>query len=78
MSYFSTSVSGRDGITAKYWPAREGEYTSLPAGVVVELTDAKAYMLLDIADARSLLEQLPAILAEHDAAEAVSSSDRAA
>ncbi|MGV9545215.1 hypothetical protein ACWDSF_28140 [Nocardia beijingensis] len=81
MSFFSTAVSGHDGITAEYHPEREAAYSGgvLPATVFIELSGANAYLSLSIADARSLLAQLPVVLAEHDAVEAAASSvDKAA
>ncbi|MFI5540301.1 hypothetical protein ACIA5H_28305 [Nocardia sp. NPDC051900] len=81
MSFFHTTVSGHDGITAEYHPERESTYDGgvIPATVFIELVDAHAYLSLSIADARSLLAQLPVVLAEHDAVEAAAaSSDKAA
>ncbi|WP_157111378.1 hypothetical protein [Nocardia beijingensis] len=80
MSFFNTSVSGHDGITAEYHAEREAAYSGgvLPATVFIELLNANGYLSLSIADARSLLAQLPVVLAEHDAVEAAASSDKAA
>ncbi|MGY5305825.1 hypothetical protein [Nocardia gipuzkoensis] len=81
MSFFSTCVSGHDGITAEYHAEREAAYSGgvLPATVFIELSGANAYLSLSIEDARSLLAQLPVVLAEHDAVEAAAAlSDKAA
>ncbi|WP_063053027.1 hypothetical protein [Nocardia arthritidis] len=81
MSFFHTTVSGYDGITAEYHPERESTYDGgvIRATVFIELVDAHAYLSLSIEDARSLLAQLPVVLAEHDAVEAAAvSSDKAA
>ncbi|MEU5761159.1 hypothetical protein [Nocardia sp. NPDC047648] len=74
MSFFHTTVSGHDGITAEYRPERESTYDGgvIPAAVFIELSGAKAYLCLSIEDARTLAEALPGILAEHDAAVSVS------
>ncbi|WP_157115158.1 hypothetical protein [Nocardia niwae] len=77
MSFFHTSVSGYDGITAEYHPERETEHGSVPATVFIELVDARAYLCLSIEDARTLAEALPGVLAEHDAVVSAS-ADKAA
>ncbi|MEU2104309.1 hypothetical protein [Nocardia sp. NPDC019255] len=70
MSFFSTSVSGYDGITAEYHPERESTYGGgvIPATVFIELSGTNAYLSLSIEDARALAQALPGVLAEHDAA----------
>ncbi|MEU6833068.1 hypothetical protein ABZ894_30860 [Nocardia beijingensis] len=81
MSFFNTTVAGFDGITVKFHPERESTYGGgvIPATVFIELSGANAYLSLSIADARSLLAQLPVVLAEHEAVEAAAaSSDKAA
>ncbi|MET7769099.1 hypothetical protein [Nocardia sp. NPDC005366] len=73
MSYFSIHVSGLDGIAAEYRPERESELGfTVPAAVDVVLCESSSYLHLSIEDARMLAEQLPAVLAEHDAAVAAS------
>jgi hypothetical protein len=73
MSFFHTTVSGYDGIAAEYHPERESTYGGvIPATVFIELVDAHAYLSLSIADARTLAEALPGVLAEHDAVVSVS------
>ncbi|WP_280446329.1 hypothetical protein [Nocardia brasiliensis] len=67
MSFFNTTVAGYDGITAQYRPEREREHCVTPAGVLIELSGANAYLHLGIEDARTLAEALPGVLAEHDA-----------
>jgi hypothetical protein len=78
MSFFSTTDHGYEGITVRYWPQRQDAYGGLPARVAVSLNRSESYLCLDIEDARSLLAQLPVVLAEHDAVEAAASSDKAA
>jgi hypothetical protein len=78
MSFFSTSVHGYEGITVSYRPQTQDKYGGLPARVSVSLNRSDSCLCLDIADARSLLAQLPVVLAEHDAVEAAASSDKAA
>ncbi|MER7453267.1 hypothetical protein ABTW96_23580 [Nocardia beijingensis] len=70
MSFFNTTVSGYDGITAEYHPERESTYGGgvIPATVFIELSGANAYLSLSIEDARTLAQALPGVLAEHDAA----------
>ncbi|WP_280503089.1 hypothetical protein [Nocardia farcinica] len=75
MSFFSNHVSGFDGIAVAYSPERDGEVRRVPASVVIELAGTNAWLYLSIEDARSLLAQLPGVLAEHDTAVA---SDKAA
>jgi hypothetical protein len=79
MSFFHTTVSGYDGITAEYHPERESTYGGgvIPATVFIELSDAHAYLSLSIEDARTLAEALPSVLAEHDAVVSAS-ADKAA
>ncbi len=78
MSFIGSVVSGYDGVSASYHPARKGEGYPVAAAVYVELDGTSVWLSLSIEDARHLAERLPVVLAEHDAAEAVSSSDRAA
>lgn len=73
MSYVSAIVSG-DGVSVVYSPARPMDIDSnrtVPASVHVELESkyGHLYLSLSIADARTLLAELPGVLAEHDAAE---------
>ncbi|WP_280182299.1 hypothetical protein [Nocardia cyriacigeorgica] len=72
MSYVSAIVNG-DGISVAYFPARPMEVDSnrtVPALVHVELESnhGHVYMSLSIADARTLLAELPGVLAQHEAA----------
>ncbi|AVH21224.1 hypothetical protein [Nocardia cyriacigeorgica] len=73
MSYVSAMVSG-DGISVVYSPARSMEVDSnrtVPASVHVELESKHGHLLylsLSIADARTLLAELPGVLAQHEAA----------
>jgi hypothetical protein len=78
MSFFSTTDHGYEGITVRYRPQTQDEYGGLPARVSVSLNRSESWMCLDVEDARSLLAQLPVVLAEHDAVEAATSSDKAA
>lgn len=79
MSFFHTSAHGYKGITVRYRPQTQDEYGGLPARVSVSLNRSNSWLVLDIEDARSLLVQLPVVLAEHDAVEAAAaSSDKAA
>jgi len=75
MSFISNHASGFDGITVTYSPERDGDVRRVPASVVIELAGTNAWLYLSIEDARSLLAQLPGVLAEHDTATA---SDKAA
>ncbi|MBF6356067.1 hypothetical protein IU449_16215 [Nocardia higoensis] len=77
MSFITTTVTGHDGISAKYLPGFEHGGHTFSGAVHVSLTgaDLTAHLRLSIEDARSLLAQLPGVLAEHDAAVA---SDKAA
>lgn len=73
MSYVSAMVSG-DGISVVYSPARSMDIDSnrtVPASVHVELESKHGhlYMALSIADARTLLAELPGVLAQHEAVE---------
>ncbi|MBF6468875.1 MULTISPECIES: hypothetical protein [Nocardia] len=70
MSFFNTTVSGHDGITAEYHPERESAYGDgvIPATVFIELSGANGYLSLSIEDARTLAEALPGVVAEHEAA----------
>jgi hypothetical protein len=72
MSFFSTTVSGYDGISAEYRPSYEAHQRQIPATVFVRLDGADSYLCLSIEDARALSAQLPGVLAEHQAAEQVS------
>ncbi|MGY5276440.1 hypothetical protein [Nocardia gipuzkoensis] len=69
MSFFNTTVSGHDGITAEYHPERESTYGDgvIPATVFIELSGANGYLSLSIEDARTLAAALPRVVAEHDA-----------
>ncbi|MGY4099101.1 hypothetical protein ACW2Q0_06015 [Nocardia sp. R16R-3T] len=78
MSFFNATVSGYDGIAVEYKAGGRDEYRSRPAWVYVTLSGSDAYLCLSIADARTLAEALPGILAEHDAGVGSVSSDKAA
>ncbi|UGT63410.1 hypothetical protein [Nocardia asteroides] len=77
MTYVSTVVDGYDGLEVRYSPERvyqykySGDEELLPATVLVDLLGCaqRSYLSLSITDARSLLDQLSTVLAEHDAAE---------
>jgi hypothetical protein len=69
MSFFSTTVSGYDGITAEYRPAYDADNREIPAAVFVRLDGENAYLMLSIEDAGVLAAQLPLVLAEHQRAE---------
>lgn len=69
MSFFSTTVSGYDGLTAEYRPAYEADNREIPAAVFVRLDGENAYLMLSIEDAGVLAAQLPLVLAEHQRAQ---------
>ncbi|MGW4071841.1 hypothetical protein [Nocardia grenadensis] len=69
MSFFSTTVSGYDGLTAEYRPAYKAGDTEISAAVYVRLDGENAYLMLSIEDAGALAAQLPLVLAEHQRAE---------
>ncbi|WP_416562762.1 hypothetical protein [Nocardia testacea] len=69
MSFFSTTVSGYDGLTAEYRPAYEAEDREIPAAVFVRLDGENAYLMLSIEDTQVLAAQLPLVLAEHQRAQ---------
>jgi hypothetical protein len=69
MSFFSTTVSGYDGLTAEYRPAYDADGREIPAAVFVRLDGENAYLMLSIEDAGVLAAQLPLVLAEHQRAE---------
>ncbi|AHH17260.1 hypothetical protein NONO_c24640 [Nocardia nova SH22a] len=71
MSFMQVSASKWDGIEVKYREAFQSNGYSIAASVDVRLdTDrSDARLSLSIEDARTLAEQLPRILMEHDAAE---------
>ncbi|MBF6355682.1 hypothetical protein IU449_14195 [Nocardia higoensis] len=77
MSFINTMIAGHEGISAEYSPGFEHEDLRVPGTVRISLdgTARTTSMSLSIEDARSLLAQLPGVLAEHDAAV---SSDKAA
>ncbi|WP_280398470.1 hypothetical protein [Nocardia carnea] len=68
MSFFSTTVSGYDGLTAEYRPAYEADNREIPAAVFVRLDGENAYLMLSIEDTQVLAAQLPLVLAEHQRA----------
>jgi hypothetical protein len=69
VSFFSTTVSGYDGITAEYRLAYDAGGNEIPAAVFVRLDGENAYLMLSIEDAEVLAAQLPLVLAEHQRAE---------
>ncbi|WP_405159538.1 hypothetical protein OG203_24005 [Nocardia sp. NBC_01499] len=74
MSFMSVSTSSvdTDGVKVGYRPSRPYEGFgggSIPASVDIDLTGSgQAWLNLSIADAQSVLVNLPAVLAEHAAA----------
>lgn len=70
MSFMNVQTSGWEGIEVSYRPAHDTDGHRYPAWVHVEFVgNDYGYLSLTVEDARSLLEQLPLVLAEHDAAE---------
>ncbi|WP_156677592.1 hypothetical protein [Nocardia sp. Root136] len=83
MSFITTHTSLSRGILVSYTaprPASYDENTTIPAYFSIEL-DMKyggARLALTAEDARALLEQLPRLVMEHDAAEHVRAEQVAA
>ncbi|MEU4316616.1 hypothetical protein [Nocardia sp. NPDC024068] len=71
-----TIVSGFDGPEVAYMPRRVSETVgTVSASVDIGFAgNFDARLHLSIEDARSLAEQLPAVLAQHEAAEAAESA----
>ncbi|MFI5535304.1 hypothetical protein ACIA5H_02830 [Nocardia sp. NPDC051900] len=76
MSFFNSTVAGYEGISVEYKPAHEGTHAPLPAWVHISLDGSDAYLCLSIEDARSLADQMPVVMALHEAA--VASANKAA
>ncbi|MET8797880.1 hypothetical protein ABZV91_15770 [Nocardia sp. NPDC004568] len=68
MSHFSTTVHGDGAIEVEYWPGRTVSGIETSPAVNIILGFASGCLHLSIEHARSLLEALPGVLAEHDAA----------
>ncbi|MFE3000718.1 hypothetical protein ACFXG4_37680 [Nocardia sp. NPDC059246] len=71
MSYISVSSPGYavEGTEVRYQAAHTADAgLEIPAYVYVSLKGTSGYMALHMEHARALLEALPGVLAEHDAA----------
>lgn len=74
MSFFSTTTRGFAGVTTEYQPAFPNECSGgmVDARIRIGFTDSirDTYLTVDIDDARSLVESLRAVIAEHESATA--------
>lgn len=83
MSFISTQTSVSRGIVVSYSPSRPSAYDAeliIPAyfDVELDLESGGARLALTVEDARVLLERLPRLVMEHDAAEHVRAEQVAA
>jgi len=80
MSFVTTMVFGFEGVSTEYHPGFTHDGMTIAGTVHVSLVGAErsTHLSLSVEDARSLLAQLPGVLAEHDrgAAEVVSVYER--